>query len=135
MSANSSENIKSKKWGHLAAQGLPKHVEFCSKCILSNQKPITSLESNHSRNDKKNTTRFVNGVCDACRWSEIKEKEIDWSERNQKLEGRVFFLYMCRPILLKYHCCKKLADPAYYIFLCRNLLLPLHYLICNMCHL
>ena len=86
MSANSSENIKSKKWGHLAAQGLPKHVEFCSKCILSNQKPITSLESNHSRNDKKNTTRFVNGVCDACRWSEIKEKEIDWSERNQKLE-------------------------------------------------
>ena len=71
-------------WGELAPSGLPETVEFCSKCTISNQKPITQLESLHTKKHLKITTNFNKGVCDACRWAEIKET-IDWSSRNAEL--------------------------------------------------
>ena len=72
------------KWGDLAPSGLPQSVEFCSKCTISNQKPITQLESQHTKNHLKKTTNFYQGVCDACRWAEVKQT-IDWSIRNNEL--------------------------------------------------
>ena len=71
-------------WGTLAPKGLPSDVVFCSKCVISNQKPVTQLESSHTINHKKRTTRFTDGVCDACRWAEIKET-IDWAARDEEL--------------------------------------------------
>lgn len=73
------------KIGSLAPVGLPKAVQFCRNCVISNQKPITSLESKHSISDRKQTTRFVGGICDACRWSFEKEK-INWEERDLLLQ-------------------------------------------------
>ena len=60
------------EYGALAPTGLPEDVEFCSRCVISNQRPITSVESKHNISDKKQTTRFTDGVCDACRWSDMK---------------------------------------------------------------
>ena len=65
-------------------RGLPTDVVFCNRCVISNQKPITGLETSHGLADKKETTRFVNGVCDACRWTEQKET-IDWEDRERQL--------------------------------------------------
>ncbi len=61
-------------------------VRFCTRCVISNLRPTTTVESKHVRGEKKPTTRFdENGVCDACRWAEIKETEIDWAQREQEL--------------------------------------------------
>lgn len=80
------ENIRSEvEWGSLAPTGLPAEVRFCSKCIVSNQKPTTTLECKHTKNDWKNTIKFTNDVCDACRWAELKNNEIDWGQREEEL--------------------------------------------------
>ena len=71
--------------GSLAPTGLPNVIEFCSRCVISNQRPITSVESNHNISDKKQTTRFTDGVCDACRWADMKE-DIDWGQRESELQ-------------------------------------------------
>lgn len=66
--------------------GLPREVTFCTKCVISNQRPTTTLEVKHDINQKKPTTVFdENGVCDACRWAVIKETEIDWADRERQL--------------------------------------------------
>lgn len=66
--------------------GLPREVKFCTKCVIPNQRPTTTLEVKHDIHQKKPTTVFdENGVCDACRWAEIKETQIDWDEREREL--------------------------------------------------
>jgi len=45
---------------------LPKEVMFCKKCVISNQRPRIEFDDE--------------GVCNACRFSEYKNK-IDWSDR------------------------------------------------------
>lgn len=64
----------------------PNEVKFCTKCVISNLRPITSLESEHRSDQVKQTTNFKDGICDACRWAEIKEKEIDWEVREKELQ-------------------------------------------------
>jgi N-acetyl sugar amidotransferase len=83
MKSISSSNLTS--WGSLAPKGLPSKVLYCKKCVVSNQKPISSLESTHSKNDIKDTVRFENGICDACRYAVAKETEINWEERELEL--------------------------------------------------
>jgi len=65
--------------------GLPEEVVFCTRCVLSNQRPGSSIEFQHSK-DRKHTTLHLDeqGVCDACRFAERKE-EIDWTVREQDL--------------------------------------------------
>lgn len=71
-----------------AKYGLPTKVFFCTKCVISNQRPITALETKHGKNHKKKTTAFdENGVCDACNWAEYKDKKIDWESRHEELES------------------------------------------------
>ena len=72
-------------FGSLAPKGLPSTVEYCKKCVISNQKPVSSIESKHKINDKKTTTRFVNGICDACLWADEKDNLIDWAARELEL--------------------------------------------------
>ena len=61
-------------------------VRFCKRCVISSLRPTTTVEAQHKRNEKKPTTRFDDsGVCDACRWAEIKETQIDWDQREKEL--------------------------------------------------
>lgn len=67
--------------------GLPPEVRFCTRCIISNQRPNSDIEYRHTAESKKTTIRFDDqGVCDACRVAERK-KEIDWAERDRELKA------------------------------------------------
>jgi N-acetyl sugar amidotransferase len=66
--------------------GLPEKVVFCRRCVISNQRPSSTVEFRHTRSDSKSTIGFGDdGVCDACHFHDIKEKGIDWTEREEKL--------------------------------------------------
>ena len=66
--------------------GLPASVEFCKKCAISNQRPNSAVEFQHTADSKKKTINFdETGVCDACRMAQRKTLEIDWEERERKL--------------------------------------------------
>jgi N-acetyl sugar amidotransferase len=68
-----------------AYYGLPEEVAFCSKCVMSNQRPTSAVEFKHTKESKKNTMNFdEEGVCDACRTAEIKDN-IDWGMREEEL--------------------------------------------------
>ncbi len=65
--------------------GLPEEVKFCKKCIMSNQRPASTIEFKHTKESKKVTMGFdEHGVCDACRANEQKNS-INWEEREEKL--------------------------------------------------
>tara|TARA_B110000971_G_C20001316_1_gene496987 strand:- start:126 stop:1355 length:1230 start_codon:yes stop_codon:yes gene_type:complete len=74
------------KKNHLEAYyGLPHEVKFCTKCVMSNQRPTSAIEFKHTKDSKKTTMNFdENGVCDACNNSEIKDN-IDWGMREDEL--------------------------------------------------
>lgn len=68
-----------------AYYGLPKEVKFCSRCVMSNQRPASAIEFKHTKDSKKTTLNFdENHVCDACRNAEQKE-QIDWQAREEEL--------------------------------------------------
>ncbi len=65
--------------------GLPEEVRFCTRCVISNQRPNSVVEFKNRPTDKKPTIDFDEmGVCSACRYAEIK-KAIDWKEREKQL--------------------------------------------------
>ena len=67
--------------------GLPKEVKFCKKCVISNQRPNTTVEFKHTEDSKKTTINFnEDGVCDACIVTEKKNKNIDWEKRERELK-------------------------------------------------
>jgi len=65
--------------------GLPKRVTFCKRCVMSNQRPSSYPEFRHTI-DRKTPTLHIDaeGVCDACRYAEKKEK-INWEAREREL--------------------------------------------------
>ena len=66
--------------------GLPTSVKFCSKCVISNQRPSSTIEFMHSKSDKKETINFnSDGICDACSFNDIKDEGIDWERREHEL--------------------------------------------------
>lgn len=68
-----------------AYYGLPEKVTFCTKCVMSNQRPTSAVEFKHTKDSKKTTMNFdEHGVCDACRTAEIKDN-IDWGMREEEL--------------------------------------------------
>ena len=65
--------------------GLPSEVIFCKRCVMSNQRPSSSIEFRHQADRLHRTLQFdAEGTCDACRFAEIKE-QIDWVQREQEL--------------------------------------------------
>jgi N-acetyl sugar amidotransferase len=71
-----------------ALYGLPEKVAFCASCVVSNQRPNSAVEFEHTRQSKKTTIRFdASGVCDACRAAEAKAGAIDWEERERRLRA------------------------------------------------
>lgn len=66
--------------------GLPFKVRFCTKCVISNQRPRSTVEFQNSVLDKKETIEFdSHGVCEACRFHENKETGINWELREKEL--------------------------------------------------
>jgi N-acetyl sugar amidotransferase len=66
--------------------GLPAEVLFCKRCVISNQRPSSTVEFKHQASDQKDTIAFnADGVCAACEFNETKEKEIDWAQRESQL--------------------------------------------------
>lgn len=82
--------------------GLPKEIIFCKKCVISNQRPNSTVEYKHTRDSKKITISIDDhGLCDACKFSDIKNSEIDWKMREEQLfdlSNRV------RKVPQKYNC-------------------------------
>ena len=68
-----------------AFYGLPEKVLFCDTCVISNQRPSSSVEFKHQKSDRKETIAFENGTCSACRYQLEKDKNIDWSNREEQL--------------------------------------------------
>jgi N-acetyl sugar amidotransferase len=67
--------------------GLPAEVKFCRRCVISNQRPNSAVEFQHTRETKKATISFdAEGVCDACRVAETKAK-IDYAAREKELKA------------------------------------------------
>lgn len=66
--------------------GLPEKVVFCKLCVMSNQRPAAIPEFKHipDRRGAKYLHIDEEGVCDACRYSESKDK-IDWESREKEL--------------------------------------------------
>jgi N-acetyl sugar amidotransferase len=71
-----------------AKYGLPADVAFCKKCVMSNQRPNSAIEYQHTKESKKQTINFdAEGVCDACRMAEQKKKIINWDSREKELRS------------------------------------------------
>ncbi len=51
----------------------PKEVTFCTRCVVSNQRPRTVFDAE--------------GVCSACRYVEQKRSHIDWEKRERELQA------------------------------------------------
>jgi N-acetyl sugar amidotransferase len=66
--------------------GLPEDVVFCRRCVISNQRPSSTVEFRHTSQDRKATIGFAaDGVCDACHFHDLKEAGIDWKQREDDL--------------------------------------------------
>ena len=69
-----------------AKYGLPAEVQFCSRCVISNQRPNSTVEFAYKKGSKKSTIRMHDdGICDACRVFEDKAASIDWGQREREL--------------------------------------------------
>ncbi len=71
---------------HDVKYGLPYEVKFCKKCVLTNQRPNPTQEHKFNPSSKKETTGFdEDGICYACKFSELKDNKINWEKREQEL--------------------------------------------------
>ena len=69
-----------------ALYGLPKKTIFCKKCVISNQRPNSAVEYEHTRESVKETINFNDaGICDACIFAEKKQNFINWEDRERQL--------------------------------------------------
>ena len=69
-----------------AFYGLPQEVTYCKRCVMSNQRPASYPEFKHTTARKTPSLKiWDDGICDACRYTERKENEIDYEAREQQL--------------------------------------------------
>ena len=64
--------------------GMPSKVVFCKKCVISNQKPNSTVEFRLKDTSKKDGIKINENICSACEYNEIKKK-IDWKKRERQL--------------------------------------------------
>jgi N-acetyl sugar amidotransferase len=54
--------------------------------VISNQRPNSTVEFRHTRDERKSTIGFdEDGICDACRYQQTKASKIDWRRREDAL--------------------------------------------------
>jgi N-acetyl sugar amidotransferase len=69
-----------------ALYGLPKRVMFCASCVISNQRPSSTVEYQKTSESMQETIQFgSDGICDACRYQEVKAGKIDWEKREAEM--------------------------------------------------
>lgn len=69
-----------------AYYGLPSEVKFCKRCVISNQRPSSTIEFKSTTEQKKHSIEFdEEGICSACRYHDEKETNINWQEREETL--------------------------------------------------
>lgn len=69
-----------------AKYGLPSSINYCKKCVISNQRPNSAVEYEHTKDSQKKTINLDDeGICDACRFAEYKQNDIDWVGREELL--------------------------------------------------
>lgn len=69
-----------------AYYGLPSEVKFCKRCVISNQRPSSTIEFKSTTEQKKHSIEFDDeGICSACRYHDEKETNINWQEREETL--------------------------------------------------
>lgn len=62
-------------------------VVYCQMCTTSNQRPNTSVEFKNKKDTQKKYINFSKDrICDACKYSIIKDNQIDWDEREKELQ-------------------------------------------------
>ena len=65
--------------------GLPENVIFCKLCVISNQRPSSTVEFKSSGGESKSGISINdNGICDACSYNK-KKSGINWKEREKQL--------------------------------------------------
>jgi N-acetyl sugar amidotransferase len=62
---------------------LPNDVIFCKRCVISNQRPSSSVEFLNVNGPKKTINIDADGICDACKYNEFKQ-QVDWESRSQQ---------------------------------------------------
>ncbi|WP_417319164.1 N-acetyl sugar amidotransferase [Emcibacter sp.] len=68
-----------------AYYGLPEEVKFCKKCVISNQRPSSTVEFKHEKDEKKQVIDFgEDGICAACHYNDVKD-QINWEAREENL--------------------------------------------------
>ncbi len=66
--------------------GMPEEVIFCKNCIISNQRPNSTIEFKSKNTlNKKGIDIDEDGICSACKYNDIKNK-INWDDRETKLK-------------------------------------------------
>ena len=65
--------------------GLPENVEFCKTCVISNQRPRSTVEFKNIDNQKKGISFQDDKECEACKYQKVKEN-INWDKREKELE-------------------------------------------------
>ena len=69
-----------------AYYGLPNEVRFCKKCVISNQRPNSTIEFKSKKGESKKVINFnKDGICSACVYHDEKETNINWKDRDDKL--------------------------------------------------
>jgi N-acetyl sugar amidotransferase len=69
-----------------AYYGLPSEIAFCRRCVISNQRPNSTVEFLNRPSTAKQVTNFdKEGLCGGCRLAYRKANEIDWAKREQEL--------------------------------------------------
>ena len=57
--------------------GLPAEVKFCKNCIITNQRPNSTIEFLNNSDKSKKTINFDDdNICDACKYSFKKIKKL-----------------------------------------------------------
>ena len=69
----------------IAYYGLKKDVVYCKSCVISNQRPNSEYEYQHTAKTKKRTIIFTDGICQACQFATTKKQIIDWNKREDQL--------------------------------------------------
>lgn len=66
--------------------GLPREVKFCKICNMTNQRPNSVNEYEHTRDSVKKTIVFnEEGICAACVNKNYQHNKIDWGGRQEEL--------------------------------------------------
>lgn len=66
--------------------GLPEKVVFCKRCVISNQRPSSTVEFKNINNNKNGINIDKDNICDACKYS-LEKNRIDWNKREIELEN------------------------------------------------